>query len=152
MQSKATTVTQYLSELPADRKAAMTKLRKVIKSNLPKGFKEEMSYGMIGFVVPHSLYPAGYHTTPHLPLPFLNIASQKNFVAVYHMCITSKPDIFKWFKAEYEKTGIGKLDMGKACIRLKKIDQIPFELFGELAKKITVEEWVKIYDHYKSKR
>ncbi len=146
MQSKATTVAQYISELPAERKEAITKLRKVIKSNLPKGFKEEMNYGMIGYVVPHGLFPPGYHTTPHLPLPFMNIASQMNFIAVYHMCLYSNPKLLKWFTTEYEKAKIGKPDMGKACIRFKHPEKIPFKLFGELATKITVDEWIKIYE------
>lgn len=147
MQSKATTVAQYLSELPAERKDAMTKLRKEIKKNLPKGFKEEMSYGMIGFVVPHSKYPAGYHCNPELPLPFLNIASQKNFIAVYHMCLYGSPELLKWFTNEYEKAKIGKPDMGKSCIRFKHPEKIPFQLFGELAQKITVDEWIRIYEN-----
>lgn len=146
MQSKATTVAQYLSELPAERKEAITRLRKEIKTNLPKGFKEVISYGMIGYVVPHSLYPAGYHVTPHLPLPFLNIASQKNFIAVYHMGVYGDPKLLKWFTTEYEKAKIGKLDMGKSCIRFKNPEKIPFQLLGELAKKITVDEWIKLYE------
>ncbi len=146
MQSKATIVSQYLGELPVERKEAITRLRKEIKTNLPKGFKEVISYGMIGYVVPHSLYPPGYHVTPHLPLPFLNIASQKNHIAVYHMCLYGNPALLKWFTAEYEKANLGKLDMGKSCIRFKNPEKIPFELFGELAKKITVDEWIKLYE------
>ncbi len=146
MQSKAATVTEYIAELPADRREAITKLRKEIKKNLPKGFKEVMSYGMIGYVVPHSLYPPGYHCTPELPLPFMNIASQKNFVAVYHMCVYSDPKLSKWFTDEYVKMGVAKLDMGKSCLRFKKMDAIPYRLIGELAGKVTPQQWIDLYE------
>jgi len=146
MQSKATTVETYLQELPAERQAAMKKLRTLVKKNLPKGFKEQMGYGMIGYVVPHSIYPGGYHCTPELPLPFMNIASQKNFIAVYHMGVYSDPKLLKWFTDEYAKAGVGKLDMGKSCIRFKKPENIPFDLIGELASKITVDDWIKTYE------
>ena len=128
MQSKATTVEQYLKELPADRKEAITKLRKVIIKNLPKGFKESMGYGMAGYVVPHSLYPPGYHCTPELPLPFMGFASQKNFIAVYHMGIYADPKLLKWFTDAHAKASPKKLDMGKSCIRYKKPEDIPYEL------------------------
>jgi uncharacterized protein YdhG (YjbR/CyaY superfamily) len=146
MQSKANTVAAYIAELPKERKAAMQQLRTVIKKNLPKGFKEEMSYGMIGFVVPHSIYPAGYHCNPVLPLPFINIASQKNFIAVYHMGVYASPALLQWFTDEYASAGVGKLDMGKSCIRFKKPENIQFELIGELCSKITVEEWIGMYE------
>lgn len=152
MQSKATTVDAYIMELPEERQEAIHKLRTTIKKNLPKGFKEVMSYGMIGYVVPHSLYPAGYHCTPELPLPFLNIASQKNFIAVYHMGIYGDPQLLKWFTDEYAKAGTGKLDMGKSCIRFKKPANIPYELIGKLAAKMTPEEWIALYEkNYKTK-
>jgi hypothetical protein len=146
MQSKAETPDQYIDQLPEDRKAALSKMRKVILDNLPAGFEETMNYGMIGYVVPHSTYPKGYHVNPKLPLPFLNIASQKNFVAVYHMGIYAIPDLMEWFTGEYPNHVKTKLDMGKSCIRLKKIDQIPYELIGELVSKVTVEEWIDIYE------
>ena len=146
MQSKAQTVTEYINELPADRKKAIEELRKEIKKNLPKGFEEGMGYGMIGYSVPHKLYPAGYHCTPELPLPFVSIASQKNFIAVYHMGIYAMPELLKWFVDEYPKHTTTKLDMGKSCMRFKKPDQIPFKLFGELAKKVTVQEWIDCYE------
>ncbi len=146
MQSKATTVDAYIAELPDDRKKAMTELREVIKKNLPKGFKEEMSYGNIGYVVPHSKYPSGYHCDPKLPLPFMGVASQKNFIAVYHMGVYANPDLLKWFTAEYSKAGVGKLDMGKSCIRFKKPKNIPFKLIGELTSKVTVEKWIVYYE------
>ena len=146
MQSKATTIEAYLAELPEDRKATIQKLRTEIKNKLPKGFREEMSYGMIGYVVPHSLYPAGYHCSPHLPLPFLALASQKNFIALYHMGVYADPDLLQWFTTEYANAGVGKLDMGKSCIRFKKPENIPYKLLGELCSKITVEEWIGMYE------
>lgn len=156
MQSKASTVDAYLSELPEDRQKAISKLRSVIKKNMPKGFKEEMNYGMIGYVVPHSKYPAGYHCNPKDPLPFMNIASQKNFIAVYHMGVYADAKLLKWFQEAHAKASPKKLDMGKSCIRYKKPEEIPFELIGELASKITVDEWIKLYesafkDHRKNK-
>ena len=146
MQSKATTVEQYLAELPADRQKAMNELRKVIKKNLPKGFKEGMGYGNMGWSVPHSLYPPGYHCTPELPLPFMGIASQKNFIAVYHMGVYADPKLYKWFVEAHAKTSPKKLDMGKSCIRYKKPEDIPFQLIGELASKITPDEWITMYE------
>jgi uncharacterized protein YdhG (YjbR/CyaY superfamily) len=146
MQSKAATVGQYMAELPADRQKAMTELRKAIKKNLPKGFKEEMSYGMIGYVVPHSKYPAGYHCDPKQPLPFMCLASQKNHIAVYHMCAYMDNKLHKWFAGEYAKAGVGKLDMGKSCIRFKNPDKIPFNLIGELSSKVTPDEWIALYE------
>jgi uncharacterized protein YdhG (YjbR/CyaY superfamily) len=146
MQSKASSVADYLNELPEERKKAIEQLRKEIKKNIPKGFKEQMSYGMIGYVVPHSLYPPGYHCTPELPLPFMNIASQKNFIAVYHMCVYADANLYKWFVDEYAKTGLGKLDMGKSCIRFKNPAKIPFQLIGELASKVTPAQWIATYE------
>ncbi len=146
MQSKAETPDQYIAELPEDRKEAISKLRQIILDNIPAGFEETMSYGMIGYVVPHSVYPKGYHAKPELPLPFMNIASQKNFVAIYHSGIYADKDLLDWFTAEYPKHCKTKLDMGKSCIRLKKIDQIPYDLIGELVSKITVEEWINMYE------
>jgi hypothetical protein len=146
MTSTATTPTAYVDSLPEDRKKAMNELRKVILKNLPKGFQEEMSYGMIGYVIPHTLYPAGYHCKPELPLPFLNIASQKNFIAVYHMGIYADKKLLDWFTAEFPKHSKAKLDMGKSCIRFKKPEQIPFELIGELTSKMTVKEWIALYE------
>lgn len=146
MQSSAKTVEEYLNELPTDRKDCLNKLRAVINENLPEGFEEVMSYGMIGWVVPHALYPAGYHCDPKLPLGFMNIASQKNFVALYHMCIYGDAKLKDWFEKEYAAQCTTKLDMGKSCIRFKKLDQIPYKLIGELAAKITPQEWIRIYE------
>jgi len=146
MQSKAQSVDTYMSELPEERKAPMQRLRDVFKANLPEGFTEEMSYGMIGYVVPHSIYPKGYHCSPELPLPFVNIASQKNFIAVYHMGIYSDEKLLNWFVEEFPKHSKAKLDMGKSCIRFKKMDQIPYELLGELLTKMNVNQWIERYD------
>lgn len=139
-------VQEYLSALPAERKEAVEKLRQTINDNLPVGFEETMGYGMIAYVVPKSIYPAGYHCDKDLPLPFINIASQKNFIAVYHMGIYANPDLLNWFIAEYPKHCISKLDMGKSCIRFKKLDQIPYQLIGELATKISPEQWITDYE------
>lgn len=146
MTSAATTVKEYIDGLPEDRKEAINQLRTVIQKKLPKGFQEEMSYGMIGYVVPHTLYPAGYHCNPKLPLPFMNIASQKNFIAVYHMGIYADPKLMDWFLAEFPKHSKSKLDMGKSCIRFKKPEQIPFELIGELAAKMMPQDWITLYE------
>lgn len=146
MQSKAITVDQYVKELPADRREAVNELRNTINKNLPKGFEEVMSYGMIGYVVPHKLYPPGYHCTPELPLPFAGLASQKNSINFYHMGIYSDPALLKWFTEEFKKTSSKKLDMGKSCMRFKKPEDIPYKLIGQLMKKIPVKDWVKLYE------
>ena len=146
MQSKSQTVDNYMNELPEERKAPMQRLREVFNANLPEGFTEEMNYGMIGYVVPHSIYPKGYHCSPELPLPFVNIASQKNFIAVYHMGIYSDEKLLNWFVEEFPKHSKAKLDMGKSCIRFKKMDQIPYDLIGELLTKMTVNQWIERYD------
>lgn len=146
MQSKAKKVNDYLEDVPQERKEYFSKLRTTILENLPDGFQEEMSYGMIGYVVPHSIYPAGYHVTPDLPLPFVSIASQKNHIALYHMGLYASPKIMGWFKIEYPKHSKLKLDMGKSCIRFRKPEQIPFALIGQLMKKMAVREWIEIYE------
>jgi uncharacterized protein YdhG (YjbR/CyaY superfamily) len=146
MQSKAVSIDEYITSLPDDRKEAITKLRKEIKKNLPKGFEECMSYGMIGYVVPHKLYPDGYHCTPNLPLPFMSVASQKNFVALYHMGMYSDPKLLDWFTKEFAKQVPSKLDMGKSCVRFKKMEHIPYKLIGELASKMTVKDWITKYE------
>ncbi len=146
MQIKANTPDEYIEKIPEDRKEALSELRKVIKKNLPKGFREEINYGMIGYVVPHSIYPDGYHCDPKLPLPFMNIASQKNHIAVYHSGIYADEKIMDWFTKEFPKHSDRKLDMGKSCIRFKKPEHIPFELIGELASKMTVEDWINTYE------
>lgn len=151
MKSQAATPQAYLDALPEDRQGPFNLLRKAILKNLPKGFAEVISYGMIGYVVPHALYPAGYHCDPKLPLPFLAIASQKNFVAVYHMGIYADPVLMRWFTDGYairkqSAPGLPALDMGKSCIRFKKPDAMPFDLIGELAGKTTVKQWIALYE------
>lgn len=152
MQSEAKSVEQYLNELPEDRKEPIQKLRQQILDNLPKGIEEQMSYGMLGYVVPHSLYPDGYHCTPELPLPYMNLASQKNFIAVYSMVLYAKKDILDWFVSEYSKRSKYKLDMGKSCIRFKRMHDIPFDLIGELTAKVSTRDWIKIYENQYKKQ
>jgi len=149
MTTAAITPKEYIDQLSADRKKVISKLRATIRKNLPKGFKEEMNYNMLGYVVPHSLYPDGYHCDTSKPLPFMNLASQKNFVAVYHMGLYSDKKLMKWFTTNYAKSVEGKLDMGKSCIRFKKMETIPYDLIGELASKVTPQEWIKIYEKHK---
>ena len=146
MQSKANTPEQYLNQLPQERKLVMTKLRDIILKNLPKGFEECISYGMLGYVVPHSMYPQGYHVNPSLPLPFISLASQKNNISLYHFGIYSDPDLMGWFVNEYPKHASNKLDMGKSCIRFKNIEKIPFDLIAQLCAKITPQLWIEKYE------
>lgn len=146
MRYDANTPDEYISKLPDERKEPFKKLRKTVLDNLPIGFEEVIGYGMPGYVVPHSIYPDGYHCDPNIPLPFVSIASQKNFIAVYHMGIYSDPKLLKWFTSEYSKQVKTKLDMGKSCIRFKKTDQIPYELIGELMTKMTPDDWIKRYE------
>lgn len=145
MQSSAKTATEYIDALPADRKDALSRLRNILLQKMPKGFEEKISYGMIGYVVPHSTFPAGYHCDPKLPLPFINIASQKNFVALYHMGMYADKELLEWFVAEYPKHAKTKLDMGKSCVRFKKLDDIPYELIGMLASRMSVDDWISTY-------
>ena len=147
MQTDYKSPQEYLDSLPDERKLVIENLRKVIKSNLPEGFQEGISYGMLGYVVPHSIYPKGYHCKPNLPLPFINIASQKKFIALYHMGIYANPDLLNWFVAEYSIRVKTKIDMGKSCIRFRKMEDIPYELIGELAAKMAVSEWISIYEN-----
>jgi hypothetical protein len=144
MQSKAATVTEYLAELPDDRRAAIKALRKVIKANLPKGVREVMNYGMIGYVVPHSIYPDGYHCDPSKPLPFGGLASQKNHISVYFMHMYGGHE--GWFKREWAKRTDKKLDMGKCCIRFRNLDDVPLDLVGEAAGRLSVDEWISHYE------
>ena len=146
MKSAASTPDEYIASLSLERQPPMSKLRRILSENLPQGFEEIICYGMIGYVVPKSLYPAGYHCNPKLPLCFINIASQKNFIALYHMGIYAYKPLLDWFVAEWPKHCKGKLDMGKSCIRFKKPETIPFELIAELAAKMTVQEWIGHYE------
>ena len=152
MKSQATTIEEYMEQLPAERQKPMQDLRTTILENLPDGFEETISYGMIGYVVPHSLYPKGYHCTPKLPLPFINIASQKNFIAIYHMGLYSDPTLMQWFQEQYAQRVPHKLDIGKSCIRFKKPEHIPFDLIGELASKVTPAKWIEVYEENLTKK
>jgi hypothetical protein len=145
MQSKATSPEEYIESLPEDRQEIISKIRKVLLKNLPKGFKEVMSYGMLGYVVPHSIYPDGYHCDPKLPLPFISLASQKSHIALYHMGLYGGKHL-EWFQKEWQKVSPKKLDMGKSCIRFKKAEDVPIELIGRLAAKITPSEWIEVYE------
>lgn len=136
----------YIAAISEDRRAAFEKLRETIVENIPDGFREGISYGMIGYIVPHELYPPGYHCDPKLPLPFVSIAAQKNFIALYHMGLYAMPDLLDWFVSEYPKHTKSKLDMGKSCIRFKKTADIPFELIARLMQRVGVEEWVDVYE------
>ena len=146
MQSKAVTPEQYIAELPHDRKVVMEKLRKIAIATLSKGFQEVIYCGMLGYVVPHSIYPNGYHCDPKMPLGFYSIASQKNSINIYHMGIYGDKKLHDWFVAEYPKHCKSKLDMGKSCIRFKKMDDIPYDLISELLTKITMEKWIEMYE------
>ena len=146
MQYEATSPNDYISQVPEERQDALKKLRKVIKDNLPKGFEEGMIYKMIGYYVPHSVYPDGYHCDPKIPLPFMSFASQKNSVNLYHSGIYANKEIHDWFVGEYPKHSKRKLDMGKSCVRFKKPEDIPYELIGKLAGKMSAKEWIDIYE------
>lgn len=146
MKATGKTVKEILANVPKDRIEPFNKLHEVIVKNLPKGFEAAISYGGLGYVVPHSLYPAGYHCKPSEPLPFAGIASQKHSINFYHMGIYAEPELLKWFVTEYPKHTKQKLDMGKSCIRFKKPDDIPYKLIGELMKKISLKEWINIYE------
>lgn len=146
MTSKATTSEEYINELPEERKAPITKLDKLIKKHMPKGLEAGMGYGMLAYYIPKSIYPAGYHCKPFPPLPFINLASQKNFIALYHSGMYAKKELYDWFVSEYPKHCKYKLDMGKSCVRFKKIDDIPYDLIEQLLGKMSVEEWITIYE------
>ncbi|MEN8885461.1 MAG: DUF1801 domain-containing protein [Winogradskyella sp.] len=136
----------YIAQLPEERKAAITKLHELIKKHMPKGLEAGISYGMLAYYVPKSIYPAGYHCKPFPPLPFINLASQKNFIALYHSGMYAKKELYDWFVAEYPKHAKYKLDMGKSCVRFKKIDDIPYDLIAELMDKMSVKEWIDTYE------
>jgi hypothetical protein len=146
MQSKATTPAGYIAELSPERGQAISDIWEAVNANIPEGFVEHMGSGMLGWVVPHSLYPPGYHCDPSLPLPLIGLASQKHFIALYHMGMTVDDDLRAWFEDEWSRAVSTKLDMGKSCIRLKKLNNIPIALIGELAAKMTVDDWVRLYE------
>lgn len=145
MQSKATTVAAYLKELPDDRRKAIKAIRKEILAHLPKGYKEGMQYGMIGYFVPHRIYPAGYHCDPSQPLPYAHLASQKNHMVIYLFGMYSNPEISDWFIQQWKLSG-KKLDMGKSCVRFKKIEDVPLALIGQVIAKVPVKELIREYE------
>lgn len=146
MQYQADTPNEYIEQIPEERKAPINKIRSIINKNLPKGFEEGILYKMLGWYVPHSKYPDGYHCDPKTPLPFMNLASQKNFIALYHSGIYAKKELYDWFVSEYPKHCKRKLDMGKSCVRFKYMDDIPYDLIEELCQKMTADEWIEIYE------
>lgn len=146
------TVAEYFQALPPDRKDPMEKLRDTIRANLPDGFEETLNYAMPAWVVPHSTYEPGYHVNPKLPLPFLSIASQKKHIAVYHMGVYASPPLLDWLVKTWPDHSEKKLDMGKSCIRMKKVTDIPYALFGELCQRMTVPEWIEVYEREVKRR
>jgi len=146
MKVEGSTPEEYIANIPEERQAVFGALRKVVNDNLPAGMEEKMSYGMLGYVVPKSVYPAGYHCNTKLPLPFANLASQKNFIAFYHMGMYANEEILNWFVEEYKKRCKYKLDMGKSCVRFKRMDDIPVDLIGELMTKMSTQEWIDLYE------
>jgi uncharacterized protein YdhG (YjbR/CyaY superfamily) len=146
MQIPAVSIDDYISKIPEERQEIFKNIFDTINDNLPKGFTNNISYGMVGWAVPLETYPAGYHCTPGSPLPFMALASQKNFIAFYHMGMYAKPELLNWFVEEFPKHSKRKLDMGKSCVRFKKMDDIPLELIAELSKRMTVEDWINTYE------
>lgn len=139
------TPTEYIQNIDEARRPAFERLRETIQQNLSPDFAEEMAYGMVSYVVPHSIYPPGYHCDPKQALPFVSIAAQKNFLAVYHMGVYTNPELLEWFVTEYGKLNLGKLDMGKSCIRFKNVTKIPFELIGRLMQQMSMQNWLDLY-------
>ena len=152
MKIDANSPDEYVEKVPEERRDSFKRLRQTVLDHLPAGFEEVMSYGMIGYVVPHSLYPDGYHCTPALPLPFMNIANQKNFIAFYHIGIYAEPELLEWFLSEYKALNLRKLDMGKSCMRFKKWEEIPFELIGQLVAKRSPQDWIAVYESQLKKK
>jgi uncharacterized protein YdhG (YjbR/CyaY superfamily) len=144
MQSTATSIEQYLNELPPERRQAFTNLLSTIRKNIDPKFAESIQYGMLGWVIPKSIYPAGYHVDPTLPVSFIGIANQKHYLALYHMGIYADENLLSWFQDAYVKAGL-RLDMGKSCIRFKRINEIPFELIGELVTKMSLDDYLALY-------
>jgi len=143
---KKDSIKDYTNSLASDRKTTITQLINVIEQNIPKGFEKVMNYGMPSFVIPHSIYPKGYHCDATLPLPFIGVSNRKSSISLYHMGLYADPELLNWFKSEYSKHSNTKLDMGKSCIRFKKFNEIPYELIGILSNKMTVKNWIDIYE------
>ncbi len=146
MKNRIKEIESYIQKLPDDKKAIIEKLRNHIRKNLPAGFEETISYGMISYVVPHSLYPDGYHCNPVEPLPFISIGVSKKGISIYHMGVYAEENLLKWFQEEFKKVSNSKLNMGKSCIRFSKMEEIPFELIGKLVSKISVQDWINLYE------
>lgn len=150
MKIESLTVDEYISKVPENQKESVSKLRKIVQNNLPVGFEETINYGMIGYIVPYSIYPKGYDCKPKQPLPFINIAAQKNHVSLYHMGLYASQELLNWFTEEYTKYSKSKLDMGKGCVRFKNNQEIPYELIGQLAQKVSVNDWIKTYENLRN--
>jgi hypothetical protein len=146
METATETVSTYIASLPPDRQDAISATRSALVENLPKGYEEIFSSNMINYVVPHSIYPNGYHCNPKQALPFISLANQKNFIALYHMGLYADPVLLKWFVDIYPNHSKRKLDMGKSCIRFKNFEDIPVKLIGELAQKMSVDNYVAVYE------
>lgn len=146
MNYRANSPKEYIQQLPEERQPVVSKIRSIINKNIPKGFEEQMSYGMLGWVVPQSIYPDGYHCDPKLPLPFINLASQKNYVALYHSGIYADKKLHDWFVSEYPKHCKKKLDMGKSCVRFKSMEDVPYDLIEELTTKMSSKDWIALYE------
>lgn len=138
-------IQDYIKQLPEERQEAFAELHKTVVDNIPEGFEETVK-NFINYQVPLSTYPEGYHCTPDTPLPFVSLANNKNFIALHHMGIYANPELLEWFQCEYPKHSKYKLNMGKSCIRFKYIDHIPYELIAELMNKMTVKQWIDIYE------
>ena len=136
----------YINSLASDRKKTITQLINVIEQNIPKGFEKVMNYGMPSFVIPHSIYPDGYHCDNKLPLPFISISNLKSSISLHHMGLYANSELLNWFQSEYPKHSKTKLDMGKGCIKLKKVNEIPYKLIGILSKRMTVKNWIDTYE------
>lgn len=147
------TISEYLAGIPRERLPYFERLRESIKRGLPEGFVEQISSGMIGYVVPHSIYPAGYHCNPKDPLPYMNIASKKTGFSLYHLAIYGNKELYDWFMEGYSKIAKHKIDSGAGCVRFKYLEEIPFDLISELAAKMSVREWIEFYEStYKPKK
>lgn len=146
MSNKIETIDEYLLTLPEERRVVIEKLRAVIKANIPDGISEEMSYGSIGYVIPHEIYPPGYKVDPSLPLPFIGLSNRKNYITFSHWGIYTDSELLTWFKREYAKQSRYKLSMGKSCVNLKRMDDIPFDLIAELCRKISIEDFIGMYE------
>ena len=138
------TFDEYIATIPNERRDAFTKLIQAVRDNIDSKFSEAYLYGMIGWVISKDIYPAGYHADPSLPVSFLGLANQKHYIALYHMGLYADPDLLSWFADEYAKTG-NRLDMGKSCVRFKKMDMIPYQLIGELVSRMSLDDYLKLY-------